>query len=405
MDKISILGIAVDNPQEGEIAAKIKEFLSDGHQHFVVTPNPEIVLEANRDEEFFYILNSADLSLGDGVGLKLASWLSGVNLSRIVGADFTSDLLKLAEIEGRKVGVLLWENGLSSKEDVEAALKNAYDRLNFNVIAAEREVDAEIDQAFIDFQPEILFVAFGFPWQEKFIFHNLGRIPSVKIAIGIGGTFDFLTGKRKRASKFLRSIGLEWLWRLLIQPQRFARIFNAVAVFSWNVFKSRFITPLLYRPNVICLLYKKESDQYKILLVQRREDPNHWQLPQGGTDGESLLIAGARETREELNTDKFISKRVYKNIYQYKFPNNSNVGGRGKTFVSRGAARHNYKGQKQGLFIAEFTGRDEDIKVNYWDHTSWKWVDAEKLVDEVHFIRKRSAHKFLKKFKEFAKIK
>ena len=67
--------------------------------------------------------------------------------------------------------------------------------------------------------------------------------------------------------------------------------------------------------------------------------------------------------------------------------------------------KYNYRGQAQGLFIGEFIGRDEDVKVNYWDHLGWKWVDSEKLVDEVHLYRKRGAQRFLKRFKEFVKQK
>jgi N-acetylglucosaminyldiphosphoundecaprenol N-acetyl-beta-D-mannosaminyltransferase len=435
MDNISILGVKISNLGREKSLAKVKEFLADGRQHFIVTPNPEILLNADRDEELFYILNNADLSLPDGFGLKIAGWFSGHNLKRVSGADFTGDLLALALAGNIKVGVLIWKNGLSKKAELEQVLREKYPQLDFIVEAIDRESDSALSDDFLAFLPEIVLVGFGSPWQEKFIFHNLKNIPSAKIMIGVGGTLDFLTGRRRRAPRIIRAIGLEWLWRFLFSRQeagmqkRSQRIWNAIVVFPWEFFKKKFINPFLYRPSVACLLYKKDEvngparerdsghkvngqareggsgqgDRYKILIVERQNEPGHWQLPQGGTEREKLLIAGARELSEEINTDKFIAKRVFKNVYRYKF------GGRPGETAGRkleSPQRHrNYKGQSQGLFIAEFTGRDEDIKVNSWDHSAWIWVDSDKLVDSVHLIRKRGTQRFLKKFKEFVKQK
>ena len=80
----------------------------------------------------------------------------------------------------------------------------------------------------------------GAPKQEKWIAENLKKMPDVKLAIGVGGSFDFISGKVQRAPEFMRTLGFEWLWRLIIQPWRIKRIFNAVVVFPWLVLKSRF---------------------------------------------------------------------------------------------------------------------------------------------------------------------
>jgi N-acetylglucosaminyldiphosphoundecaprenol N-acetyl-beta-D-mannosaminyltransferase len=421
METLSILGIRITNLDREKMLARAKEFLAGGEQHFIVTPNPEIIVAAQRDEELFYILNSADLSLGDGFGLKIAGWLEGKNLKRVTGADFSADLLDLAAAEKIKVGVLIWKNGLSKKSEVENVLRAKYPLLDFAVASIGRESNAKIDEDFLNFNPAIILVGFGNPSQEKFIFHSLDRIPSAKIMMGVGGTIDFLTGRRKRAPKIVRWIGLEWLWRFLTSRQeagmqkRSRRIWNAVVIFPWEFLKRKLIYPFFYRPNVACLLYKKDKvnggaregglgqgEKYKILIVERQNEPGHWQLPQGGTEGESLLTAGARELGEEINNNKFIPKRVFKDVYRYRFGNRP-----GETSMQAKTRRKHtgFKGQAQGLFIAEFTGHDEDIKINFWDHSAWKWVDSDKLVDEVHFIRKRSAQRFLKKFKEFVKQK
>ncbi len=83
--------------------------------------------------------------------------------------------------------------------------------------------------------PDILFVAFGMGKQEKWIHENLSKMPGVKIAMGVGGSFDYISGKVKRAPFFLRKVGLEWMYRLFKQPSRFIRIFNATAKFIWLV--------------------------------------------------------------------------------------------------------------------------------------------------------------------------
>ncbi len=401
MKKIDILGVRISTFDKEGVLKKIKEFLSEKKRRFIVTPNPEIILNARHDEELFYILNSADLSIPDGTGIKFAGFLNFKNIKRITGADLIKDIMDLAIEKEKRIGILNWKKGFSDKEDLQDIFKEKYPDLNFIVEDIPRNKHATLSQKFLDFKPQILFVGLGSPWQEKFIYHNLKKIPSVKLAMGIGGALDFLTGKKKRAPKLLRMLGLEWLWRLIFQPNRIKRIFKAVVVFPYIIIKNKFYCPFFYRPNVSCILYKKENDKIKILIAERQDEPSHWQLLQGGCDGQSLMKAGERELREEINCNKFIPKRAFKNIYKYKF------GGRaGETSDHAHSKRKytGYKGQKQGLFIAEFTGKDEDIKINFWDHSRWKWVDVEKLEDSVHLIRKRATQKFLKQFKEMMKI-
>jgi N-acetylglucosaminyldiphosphoundecaprenol N-acetyl-beta-D-mannosaminyltransferase len=83
--------------------------------------------------------------------------------------------------------------------------------------------------------PRMLFVAFGAPNQELWIARNLAKMPSVKVAMGVGGAFDFIAGKQKRAPQIFRSLGLEWLYRLMREPRRIVRIINAVVVFPFLV--------------------------------------------------------------------------------------------------------------------------------------------------------------------------
>lgn len=400
-NQINILGININIFTKKQALVKIQEFLTDGLQHHIVTPNPEIILQAiGHDEELFYILNKADLAVPDGVALKFAAWILKENIERITGADLVKDILALAQAQGKRVMIFNWRHGLSKESDISQALAAHYQKLQALAVDVERQTDvlgSTLAQA-REFKPDIIFSTLGAPYQEKFIFHNLAKLPSVKLGLGVGGAFDFLTGRIKRAPKIFRIIGLEWLWRLIKQPRRWRRIYNAVVVFPYKFFLWRFILPRLYRENVACLLYKRENDKFKILIMERADSPGHWQLPQGGLDGQSIMAAGQRELSEEINNNKFRPVATFDKLHQYEF---GNMAGK---FMAPARKTRGYKGQKQGLFIAEFTGSEADIKVNFWEYAAWRWVDAEKLTAEVHPMRRESAKIFMEKFYETINI-
>jgi len=347
-------------------------------------------------------------------------------LKRISGIDLIYDICKIAEQKGKSVFLLGGEEGVARQ--TADKLKNFYPKLK--IVGAQAGLRAgewaikdglwtkgesaskKLKVIINEVKPDIIFVAFGHGKQEKWIWHALTtqhplpkgeqeRSDRVRaLLMGVGGSFDFIAGKIKRAPKIFRTFGLEWLWRLLQEPRkRLPRIFNAIIKFPYEFFQWRFIKPFLYRPNVACLLFKREGDTVKVLLAERRDQANHWQLPQGGTDGEDLASAGARELREEIGTDKFKPVKSFKNLYTYKFGD----------FIGRGGVKagniEGYRGQKQGLFIAEFIGRDEDIMINYWDHRAWKWVALEDVVNAVHPIRRVATHIFLDKFLKILKKK
>jgi len=405
---VNILGVNISALSNGQTLDKIKEFLVDGKQHQIVTPNAEFLVEASRNEEFFYILYKADLAVPDGSGPALAALLMGEKIHRYPGADLIYDICVLAEKEKKSIYLLGGREEAVKKTAANLLLKypdlkiaGAEEGLKHKQwemkteawLRGEEENNKLIGRINIA-RPDIIFVAFGHPKQDIWIYHNLKKIPSVKIAMGVGGSFDFISGIVKRAPKILRSWGLEWLWRLVLEPWRWKRIFTAVIIFPLKFFRWRFIVPFQYRPNVACILYKKEDGKYKILAVKRSDELNHWQLPQGGTDGENLTQAGAREIKEETGTEKFAVKKTIADVYKYRF--GERTGEYKKTYKFLG-----YRGQKQGLCIAEFTGRDEDIKINFWDHSEWKWVDSDKLVQEVYAVRQEATQKFLDKFNDY----
>lgn len=243
-----IAGVPVDPVTMYEAEALAAGFLRDGGQHAVVTPNPEMAVLAARDPGFRKILEASDLALADGFGLRVAAFIEGKKVpATVTGAEFTLRLARLAEQEGCSVYLLGAGRGVA-----EEAAKNLV--MNFPKLkiagaeqggsirwiagAWEEEPDliTRIDAA----QPDVLLVALGHGKQERWIRDHLSRLPSVKVAMGIGGTLDFLAGRVWRAPMILRRLHLEWLWRLLIEPWRFFRIFEATFVFLWMVLKKRF---------------------------------------------------------------------------------------------------------------------------------------------------------------------
>ena len=127
MEKINILGVNITNASQAEILNRINEFFNSKKQHFIVTPNPEIILQATeKDEELHYILNHADLALADGIALKFAGWFYGKNIRRATGADIMVEILKLAQRENRRVAIFNWQGGLSAKTEIKRALADKF---------------------------------------------------------------------------------------------------------------------------------------------------------------------------------------------------------------------------------------------------------------------------------------
>ncbi len=383
---IKILGVKIDKLTTKEVLEKIEEFLLSDKQYQIVTLNSEMILGAQKDEEYFYILNNADLSVVDGSGLKFAGLAIGNNLERTPGADLTKKILRIAQNKKLKVVVLNWSGGLSGKENIEKVLAKKYPELKFVVENIEKDfTDFTKTENFArlrKFEPDILFVTLGAPYQEKFIYHNLNKIPSAKLALGVGGSFDFISGKIKRAPLIFRKLGIEWLWRLIMQPWRWKRIYNAVIIFPCKFIKWRFINRFFYRKNVVGFIFNNKN---QVLLVNKAGESDYWGLPQGGVDnGESNNNAILREVKEETNISSVDILGKFENIYKYKW--------------TRNCANTGYKGQKQTLYILKFNGKDSEIKLSPWELKDWKWVEIDKLISESNEIRKEAYEIFLEKF-------
>lgn len=244
--RLTIAGVPVDPVTMREAEARAAGFLEAG-QHLIVTPNPEMAVLAARDPGFRRILESSGLAIADGFGLRIAAWIEGKRVpATITGAEFTLHLALLAEQAVCSVYLLGAGRGVAE----EAAEKLVLNFPKLKIAGAEQggsvrwiagrwEEDAALVERIAAAKPDILLVALGHGKQERWIRDHLPKLPTVKIAMGIGGTLDFLAGRVWRAPLILRRLHLEWLWRLVIEPWRFFRVFEATAVFLWMVLKNR----------------------------------------------------------------------------------------------------------------------------------------------------------------------
>lgn len=227
----------MDNLTRDEVLEKINLFLDEEKFHQIATVNPEFVLEAQKNLEFKNILNSTSLNVADGVGLNLAFWKKGGKLKyRMTGVELMDEIIKIAQARNLSVFVACLDRGLSDQKAVKTALEGQFEGLKVG--------GADIDpiSGYNDEikQYNIVFVNFGAPEQEKFISSLKNQKDSkIRLAIGVGGSFDYITGKLKRAPKWMRQVGLEWLFRLIQQPHRIKRIRNAVIIFPIKILFSK----------------------------------------------------------------------------------------------------------------------------------------------------------------------
>ena len=263
-EKKNILGVGVTNATQEEILEYIVNFVKNSSKKlFITTPNPEILVFAHHHHGFKTILNKADLALNDGAGVTWASTLLKKPLkARVTGVDVMEKLCEKVCDRPITVGFLGGRIGVA--ERTAECLQKKYSHLKVSfageewsetlcVIATPSGVEGEtislngiassgltsltIPRNDNRKEIDILFVAFGFPKQEQWIYDNLERIP-VKVAMGVGGAFDYISGRVPRAPRWVRSIGFEWLFRLLIEPWRIKRQL-VLLEFVWLVIKEK----------------------------------------------------------------------------------------------------------------------------------------------------------------------
>lgn len=238
--RIAILGVGVDDVVEDEAVSLADQMLRAGGPHQICTVNPEFVMEARRNPAFAAVLASADLCTPDGVGLLLAARYQRTPLrGRVTGVQLTQRLAALAAERGYRLFLL--GAGPAVAEEAAATLVAQNPGLAIAGCYAgspQQRYEPFLRQVIAAARPDILLVAYGHPRQDLWIARNQPHL-GVPLAIGVGGVFDYLSGRVPLAPAPLRRLGLEWLFRLVRQPHRLPRIIDAVPRFAWTVLTQR----------------------------------------------------------------------------------------------------------------------------------------------------------------------
>ncbi|MCX6806780.1 MAG: WecB/TagA/CpsF family glycosyltransferase [Candidatus Berkelbacteria bacterium] len=218
---IKILDIKVDHLNYNQTLDQIQKFILSKKPHQIVTVNPEFIISAQKDMEIKKILNSADLTTPDGIGIIWASKILKNPLEqRITGTDLVWKISELAHQHKYSIYFVGAKEGIAKKTSEN--LKAKYTNLKVAGAESSSPQDNELVERIRKTKPDILFVAFGHPKQERWIFQNKNML-NVPVMIGVGGAFDYISGQIKRAPSWIRNIGFEWLYRLIKEPKRIKR--------------------------------------------------------------------------------------------------------------------------------------------------------------------------------------
>jgi N-acetylglucosaminyldiphosphoundecaprenol N-acetyl-beta-D-mannosaminyltransferase len=265
---IEILGVRVAARTQADIVTQCTEWLSGTILRHIVTANPEILLAARRNPAYRSLLNRADLTTADGIGLRWAAAMPRVQEwqhaparalrhlvqtsvgflrnpstfpsalpERVAGVDLLRHIAAAAAEKGMPVYLL----GGRAEAAAHAAhtLTTTFPGLRVSASVREHRATIPADSRILEdirrAAPAILFVGYGAPIQEQWIAYHADVLPSVKLAMGVGGAFDILAGRLPRAPQVFQRRGMEWLWRLLREPRRLPRTVRATLVFPGTI--------------------------------------------------------------------------------------------------------------------------------------------------------------------------
>lgn len=272
MKTLEVLGVKVDAVSAPEAVVTVREGIDEGKRQQVVTVNNEMIMRAQHDLRFKEIINAAALRVPDSAGVVWAAkylhqplrgpfkgvrvysqaflnlvwllvWPSRVRTTikeTVPGSDLVVDLAGMCEEFGYRLFLLGAADGVA-----EQAGRELRDRFpSLRIVGATpgepgEKHDPAMRKAIKESGAQVVLVAYGAPKQERWIARNLPKLPKPMLAVGVGGSFDYLAGQTsvdggrpaKTPPAFIRRRGLEWLWRFITQPSRFRRIVIAFPVF------------------------------------------------------------------------------------------------------------------------------------------------------------------------------
>jgi N-acetylglucosaminyldiphosphoundecaprenol N-acetyl-beta-D-mannosaminyltransferase len=236
-----VLEQPIDVVSIDEAGYRAKAALAEPKQLKIVTLNPEMLVIAEKNFELQAAINNADLIIPDGTGIIWALKKSGIeNAVRVPGIELAEIILDASNKLGKKVALFG-----SKKEVLEKCLLNLrkkYPDINFVKVIdgyQGKEKDPEVATEIANEKPDVILVALGTPRQEVWINKYSKSFPK-SIMIGVGGSFDIFSGKKKRAPLWMREKNIEWFYRIMTDPKRTIRILKTFPYFLWMVLKVKF---------------------------------------------------------------------------------------------------------------------------------------------------------------------
>lgn len=234
MNKVNVLDIRFSNISDEELLNVLTgAFKSDSNLR-IVTPNPEIVMAANKSDDLKEMINKSTLVLKDGIGIKIAEKLKGIEgEKRQTGIETLERLLEIADENGYSVYFV------GAKDEIlQKAIVNIKSKFPNIVVKGQhngyfKDGSPEEEQILKDIEekkPDLLIAAMGFPKQEIF----LTKTEAPKVSIACGGSLDVMSGEVKRAPRWMQKVGLEWFYRLIKDPGRIKRQI-VIPVFLWKI--------------------------------------------------------------------------------------------------------------------------------------------------------------------------
>ena len=221
--KIEVLGVAFDNVTMEQAAEMGGKMLQEDRFHYVVTPNPEFILAAEKDESVRKVITAADLVIPDGIGVIYSAKILGTPLAeRVPGIEFSAKMLEKLNEMGGRLFLLGAKPGVAEKagENICAQYPNiVLCGTQDGYFKDEEDVILKVAAA----RPDLLFVCLGAPKQEKWM-ARWGKHTGAKMAIGLGGCLDVYAGNVERAPEAWQKAGMEWAYRLKKEPKRITRM-------------------------------------------------------------------------------------------------------------------------------------------------------------------------------------
>lgn len=294
------MGIPVHHHDLATSLGTIEDLVADGRRtgrsHQVVTVNTDFLVQARKHADVHAILRSASLAVADGMPLVWASAVRGQPLpTRVAGADLVPALATRFANSGQRITFFGGGPGVAERAAVRTADLNP--GLQIQALAADVGENSDTDPAVLDaircFDPDVLCVALGHPKQERWIRRH-GQALRVPVAIGVGGTFDFIAGERHRAPRWVQRYGLEWLYRMSQEPSRLTgRYLTDIAVYVPCTAVEVMRTRLAGYRNRSSGVTQVHADDHRVVIALR--DPNR--AVDSATAAELIsLVAEARTT-------------------------------------------------------------------------------------------------------------